>query len=145
MYGIPNYHNVVCVEALLLSDADGYTLQLVDNPIIRMPNVLIVGVEIYTSSQLTKTPSQNTVITNAEATGIVITLQNDKNEYKMYETPITALNPALNNGVPREFAPFRLVMQNSYVKVTDSAVVTANKSVYIAFNYIINVPKKLSR
>jgi hypothetical protein len=145
MYGIPNYHNVVCVEALLLSDDNGYTLQLVDNPIIRMPNVLIVGVEVYTASQLTKTPAQNTVVTEAEAKGIVITLQNDKNEYKMYETPILALNPAVNNGVSREFTPFRLVMQNSYVKVTDSAVVTPNRSVYIAFNYIINVPKKLTR
>lgn len=139
MYGIPSFHNTVCIDALLTSNSNGYVLQLTDNPIIREPGVLIVGVEVYTSSQLTKTPAQNTVITNAAAAGIVLTLQNDKNEYKMFETPISALNPALNNGVPREFEPFRLVMQDSSLKVTDSTVVTANTSVYILFNYIIDI------
>jgi hypothetical protein len=145
MYGVPNYHNIICVDALLTSNADGYVLQLNDNPIIRQPNVLITGVEIYTASQFTKTPAANTVITEAAAKGIVLTLQDDKNQYKVFEIPVLALNPAVNNGVSREFEPFRLVMQNSYLKVTDAAVVTANRSVYIAFNYIIDKAHKTTR
>jgi len=135
MYGIPIYRKTLGIEVQLSSIGKGAQNPFPDNPIIRAPNVLIECVEIYTATQLTITPSGLTTVTDAGLTGLIVNLADNTNFNRVFQLPAVALNVELNNGVPREFEPFKLVMQKSFIQITDATNLVVNQAVYVNISY----------
>ena len=143
-FGIPIYKFTVGVEVQLTTIAAGTIIQLPDNPILREPGVLIDSIESYVNSStgLTKTPGGNTLISPSGASGLVLNFIDDKNQQRVFNHPYLAFNSPSNQGVSREFDPFRIVMQKCSVQVTDATNLTIGQSIYLVFVYSVKNPIK---
>ncbi len=137
MYGIPVYPLTLGVEIQLSTVANGTIIQFPDNPILREPGIMINSLEVYVNNTtgLAKTPGGLTVISQNGGTGLIINLVDDTNQNRVFNHPYLAFNPPSNQGVAREFLPFRMVMQKSSIQVTDSTNLTAGQGVYLVFSY----------
>ena len=139
-FGIPIYKFTVGVEVQLTAIGNGTIIQLPDNPILREPNVLIESVETYVSGTngLAKTPGGLTVVTPSGGTGLMLNLVDDKNQQRVFNHPYLAFNAPANQGVSREFEPFKIVMQKSSVQVSDSTNLTIGQAIYVVFIYSVH-------
>ena len=63
------------LEAQIVSTpAVGKKYQFTEIPNLSRNNIIVYGIEAFTTTQLTTTPTNNTPITAAESLGIVVTL-----------------------------------------------------------------------
>lgn len=134
MYGIPVTERSLSIEVKLTTTAVGAQIIFPDNQIIRGNNIVVYGIESYTSTQITTTPSGNTVITDAGAGGITLNFLDDKSINLVNQIPYLALNAAINSGVVREFKPFKCVLQKSFITITQSGSLSVGQSAF--FNLI---------
>lgn len=136
-FGIPIYKFTIGVELQLTSVSAGAIIQLPDNPILREPYVLIESVETYVSGTngLAKTPGGLTVVSGSGGTGLILNLVDDKNQQRVFNHPYLAFNAPANQGVSREFEPFKIVMQTSSVQITDGTNLILGQGIYLVFVY----------
>jgi hypothetical protein len=134
MYGIPVTERSLTIEVKLTSTSIGAQIVFPDNQIIRGENIVVYGIESFTSDQITVTPSGNSVVSSTGAKGIILNFLDDKSINLVNQMPYFALNAASNSGVVREFKPFKCVLQKSFVTVTDASGLSVGQSVF--FNLI---------
>jgi hypothetical protein len=114
---------------------NGQNINIQDYPQLR--DVIITGVQVFSSSQVAISPQGKAVVTTLS--GIVLTLMDKFNMEMIYQYPTSDLNPALISGFYRDFVPFELQLTKSYISVLSNASLLANQSVCLNFFY---VPKK---
>lgn len=135
MYGIPVFRRTLGIEVKLTQLGNGAAFKFPDNQIIRGDGVLVHGINCFSSSQLTISPAGNNIVIAAGLTGLVLSLQDESTANRVYQHPAFDFNSAQNNGLIREFKPFRLVLQNSYVTIVDITNLTVNYSLYFVILY----------
>jgi len=135
MYGIVVTEKSLLVEVVINSTATGSIFTLPDNQILRQPNVEVYGVEVFDTDQLTKSPGSRSVVTAAGGTGLVITLQDNQSINRINQAPYLSLNTNLNNGIIREFKPFKMVLTKSFITVLDSANISAGNAAVLNIIY----------
>jgi hypothetical protein len=135
MYGIPTIERSLVVEVQLTSINQGSQFVFPDNQIIRGQNIMVYGFEAYTSSTVSKTPSGNSLVTDNGASGLTLNFLDDKSINLVNQIPYNALNTYLLGGVVREFKPFRMVLQKSFVSISDSTSLTINQSILLNILY----------
>jgi hypothetical protein len=135
MYGIPTTERSLVVEVQLTSINQGSQFVFPDNQIIRGQNIMVYGFEAYTSSTVSKTPSGNSLVTDNGASGLTLNFLDDKSINLVNQIPYNALNTYLLGGVVREFKPFRMVLQKSFVSISDSTSLTINQSILLNILY----------
>jgi len=138
MYGVPIINRSLTIEVKLTSVSAGQIFQFPDNQIIRGQEVTVYAIEAFTDTQVTKTPSSNTVVSAAGGAGLVVTLQDNTSTNRVYEIPYYTLLSYLNGGFIREFKPFKCILSKSYVKVLDGTNLTANEAAFFNLVYKTN-------
>jgi hypothetical protein len=135
MYGIPITERSLVVEVQLTSVNVGTQFVFPDNQIIRGQNIMVYGFETYSSESVSKTPSGNTLVSISGGAGLTLNFLDDKSINLVNQIPYNALNTYVMGGVLREFKPFRMVLQKSFVSISDSTSLTANQSILLNILY----------
>lgn len=135
MYGIVVTEKSLLVEVVINSTAVGSIFTLPDNQILRQPNVEVYGVEVFNADQLSKSPGARNIVTALGSTGIVLTLQDNKSINRINQAPYLSLNSSVNNGIIREFKPFKMVLTKSFITVLDGTNLIAGQAAVLNIIY----------
>jgi hypothetical protein len=106
-------------------------------PNISRNNIIIYGFEVFTATQLSTTPSNNTVVPAAAAPNIVITFVDDNNVERIYQIPYYALISSLNGGFIRMVKPFILNLTKSYVQAVSVSNISTDQVASVNLYYSI--------
>jgi hypothetical protein len=112
---------------------NGQKLFFNDIPVLR--DKKITGMEMLSAGDLAVSPNLNTVIADADADQIVITLVNKNNQEFIYQTPVLNYSPRNQNGLIRAICPTYIDFQRSYITVCDNTGISANEVVLFNFFY----------
>jgi hypothetical protein len=116
------------LEAQIVSTpAVGKKYQFTEIPNLSRNNIIVYGIEAFTTTQLTTTPNNNTPITAAESLGIVVTLVDNNNNERIYQLPYYTAIRSLNGGFVLMFKPFILNITRSYVQLTNVSTIAAGE------------------
>lgn len=135
MYGVVVTEKSLLVEVAINSVATGSIFTLPDNQILRQPNVEVYGVEVYNADQLTKTPGNRDTVTALGSTGLAVTLQDNKSINRINQAPYLSLNTAVNNGIIREFKPFKMVLTKSFITILDGTNLSVGQAAVLNIIY----------
>ena len=106
-------------------------------PNISRNNIIIYGFEVFTATQLSTTPSNNTVVPAAAAPNIVITFVDDNNVERIYQIPYYALVSSSNGGFIRMVKPFILNLTKSYVQCVSTSNISTDQVASVNLYYSI--------
>lgn len=106
-------------------------------PNISRNNIIIYGFEVFTATQLSVTPSNNTVIPANAAPNIVITFVDENNVERIYQIPYYALISSLNGGFIRMVKPFILNLTKSYVQAVSVTNISTDQVASVNLYYSI--------
>ena len=117
--------------------AAGKKYQFTEVPNISRNNIIIYGFEAFSSSQLSVTPNNNTVIAAADTDQICVTLVDSENRERIYQLPYYTAIRSLNGGFVLMVQPFVLNLTRSYIQLTDATSVVTNSVASINLYYSI--------
>jgi hypothetical protein len=106
-------------------------------PNISRNNIIIYGFEVFTATQLSTTPSNNTVVPATAAPNIVITFVDDNNVERIYQIPYSALIASSNGGFIRMVKPFILNLTKSYVQCVSTSNISTDQVASVNLYYSI--------
>jgi hypothetical protein len=109
------------------SIATGKRYFATDIPNLSRNNVVVYGIEFFTSAQEATTPTGNTV--TSVSTGTVVTLRDNKKQEFMYQVPQYTLIRANNAGLIVLLKPRILNLTDCYVQLTNTTSITLGESV----------------
>ena len=122
------------VEAKLSGSlAVGKRYNFTDIPNLSRNSLVIYGFESFTTSQLTVTPTGNSVV--PVSTGIAITWRDTNKQEFIYQIPMYTTIRANNAGLIVLLQPRVINLTDSYVTLTDTTGLTVNQSVAINLYY----------
>ena len=122
------------VEAKLSGSlAVGKRYNFTDIPNLSRNTLVIYGWESFTTSQLTVTPTGNSVV--PVSTGIVITWRDTNKQEFIYQIPMYTTIRANNAGLIVLLQPRVINLTDSYVTLTDTTGLSVNQSVAINLYY----------
>lgn len=96
-----------------------------DIPNLSRNNIIVYGIEAFTSTQLSKAPSGATTV--PVSTGIVVTLRDNQKQEFMYQVPYFTLIRANNAGLIVMLKPRIINLTDCYVNLTATAGLTVNE------------------
>jgi len=100
-------------------------------------NCILYGFEVFTATQLAKTPQNETVIPGSTDNQVVITWRdNNKIEY-IYQMPIYTAIRSLNGGFIILQKPRIINLDDSYVQLTDTTNISTDEVVAVNLYYDI--------
>lgn len=106
-------------------------------PNISRNNIIIYGFEVFTATQLSVTPNNNTVVPANAAPNIVITFVDENNVERIYQIPYYALISSLNGGFIRMVKPFILNLTKSYVQAVSVTNISTDQVASVNLYYSI--------
>ena len=109
------------------SIATGKRYFATDIPNLSRNNVVVYGIEFFTSAQEATTPTGNTV--TSVSTGTVVTLRDNKKQEFMYQVPQYTLIRANNAGLIVLLKPRIINLTDCYVQLTNTTSITVGESV----------------
>ena len=109
------------------SIATGKRYFATDIPNLSRNNVVVYGIEFFTSAQEATTPTGNTV--TSTSTGTVVTLRDNKKQEFMYQVPMYTLIRANNAGLIVLLKPRIINLTDCYVQLTNTTSITVGESV----------------
>lgn len=107
--------------------ANGKKYQFTTIQNISRNNIIVYGFEAFTSTQLSITPTNNTVIAAGVSDQIVVTLADNENKERIYQLPYYTAIRSLNGGFVLMVKPFVLNLERSYVQITSATGISANE------------------
>ncbi|NBX86932.1 MAG: hypothetical protein EBQ97_00220 [Bacteroidetes bacterium] len=107
--------------------ATGKKYQFTEIPNISRNNIVVYGIEAFTSTQLSTTPNNNTVVSSGVQDQLVVTLIDNDNKERVYQLPYYTAIRSLNGGFVLMVKPFILNLTRSYVQITDATGISANQ------------------
>jgi len=126
------------LEAQIVSTpAVGKKYQFTEIPNLSRNNIIVYGLEAYTTTQLTTTPNNNTPVTAAESLGVVVTLVDNNNNERIYQLPYYSAIRSLNGGFVLMFKPFILNITRSYIQLTNVSTIAAGEVAVFNIYYSI--------
>ena len=100
-------------------------------------NCILYGFEVFTATQLAKTPQNETVISGSAVDQVVITWRdNNKIEY-IYQMPIYTAIRTNNGGFIVLLKPRIINLTDSYIQLTDATGISSNEVVAANIYYDI--------
>ena len=128
---------MITIESTFLAEvnfatapAAGARVYFADLPQLR--NQKTFGIEAISATQLTYSPNNKVVVSQANAATLMLTLAVEGTE-QVYQMPVTSLIASLNGGFIRQFAGLTINLVKSYVTASTTGV---NGAESILFNFI---------
>ena len=115
------------------SIATGKRYFATDIPNLSRNNVVVYGIEFFTSAQEATTPTGNTV--TSVSTGTVVTLRDNKKQEFMYQVPQYTLIRANNAGLIVLLKPRIINLTDCYVQLTNTTSINLGESVAASIYY----------
>lgn len=129
---MPRFLRSILVEIPLTTTTAGSTINFADVPQLR--NKFVQGIETFTNAQITKTPTQKTVIGSLYGANFLVNLLTDSETTFEY-IPYYTLIPANNGGLIREFKNLKININKSNIYISSATGLTVNESVVFNFYY----------
>ena len=107
--------------------AVGKKYQFTEIPNISRNNIVIYGFEAFTATQLSTTPTNNTVVASGVSDQLVVTLIDNDNKERVYQLPYYTAIRSLNGGFVLMVKPFILNLTRSYVQITNATGISSNE------------------
>lgn len=98
-----------------------------DIPNLSRNNVVVYGIEFFTASQQSTTPTGLTCVSTS--TGIAVTLRDNKKQEFMYQVPMYTLIRSNNAGLIVLLKPRIINLTDCYVTVTNTTSLNAGEAV----------------
>lgn len=112
---------------LVGSIATGKRYMAVDIANLSRNNIVVYGIEFFTSGQQTTTPTGNSVVSTS--TGINVTLLDNKKQQFMYQVPMFTLIRTNNAGLIVLLKPRIINLTDCFVQITNITGLTLGDSV----------------
>ena len=124
-----------CFEVLVNSAPGAGTKYVFPNNLGELNNVLVMGIEVYSASQLIKSPLTyaTTVSAAGQLSGMLVLIEGVKERIR--QIPLINLIPQLNGGLQREFEPFVINISKSYIQLVAATSVNLNEAFVINLLY----------
>lgn len=103
------------------------------NPQLQRNNVILYGLECFTSDQLKNTPTGNAVIGTADKSQVVVTLVDVNKDQFVYNFPITSLIRTDVGGFVCLLKPRLINLNDCFIQLTDATGILTNE--VVAFNF----------
>lgn len=98
-------------------------------------NCILYGFEVFTATQLAKTPQNETVISGSAVANVVMTWRdNNKVEY-IYQMPIYTAVRSLNGGFLVITKPRIINLDDSYIQLVSTTGINSNEVVAVNLYY----------
>lgn len=103
------------------------------NPQLQRNNVILYGLECFTSDELSNTPTGNVVVSSTQKSQVVLTLVDVNKDQFVYNFPITSLIRTDVGGFVCLIKPRLINLNDCYVQLTDASNISTNQ--VLAFNF----------
>ena len=117
--------------------AVGNKYYFTDVPNLSRNNVVLYGFEVFTATQLAKTPQNETVIPGATNDQVVLTWRDNNKIEFVYQMPIYTAIRSLNGGFIVLLKPRVINLTDSYVQLVDATGITTLEVVAVNIYYDI--------
>ena len=98
-----------------------------DVPNLSRNNVILYGFEVFTATQLAKTPQNETVIAGSANDQVVLTWRDNNKVEFVYQVPIYTAIRILNGGYILLLKPRIINLTDSYIQLTDTTGINSNE------------------
>ena len=106
-----------------------------DVPNLSRNNILLYGFELFTATQLSKTPQNETVVAASTVDQIVLTWRDNKKQEFIYQMAAYTAVRSLNGGFIVLMKPRLINLTDSYIQLTDTTGVNTNEVVAVNLYY----------
>lgn len=128
MRAVPLYKLVWAIPTV---GAAGVRVQFPDVPELR--DRYIIGLEAYNASYFAAVPDQTVVISAADSLNISFVFKEYSSEH-VQDIPFSSLDPVAMSGMRKEFVPFVVNWQSSFVRI--NAAITVPCAVPVGVFYL---------
>lgn len=107
----------------------GNKFYFTDVPNLGRNGTILYGFEIFTATQLAKTPQNETVISGSAVSQVTITWRDNNKVEFVYQMPIYTAVRSLNGGFIVLIKPRIINLTDSYIQLTSTAGINSNEVV----------------
>lgn len=100
-----------------------------DVPNLSRNNIILYGFEVFTATQLAKTPQNETVIAGSTVSQVTITWRDNNKVEFVYQMPIYTAVRSLNGGFIVLLKPRVINLTDSYIQLTSTTSINSNEVV----------------
>jgi hypothetical protein len=104
-------------------------------PNLSRNNIILYGFEVFSATQLAKTPQNETVIAASAIDQVVCTWRDNKKQEFVYQMPAYTAVRSLNGGFIILMKPRIINLTDSYIQLTDATGVSSNEVVAVNMYY----------
>jgi hypothetical protein len=108
-----------------------------DVPNLSRNNIILYGFEVFSATQLSKTPQNETVIASAAIPNVVLTWRDNQKQEFIYQMAAYTAVRSLNGGFIMLMKPRIINLTDSYVQLTNTASVNTNEVLAVNLYYDI--------
>lgn len=108
-----------------------------DVPNLSRNNIILYGFEVFSATQLSKTPQNETVIAAAAIPNVVLTWRDNQKQEFIYQMAAYTAVRSLNGGFIMLMKPRIINLTDSYVQLTNTASVNTNEVLAVNLYYDI--------
>jgi hypothetical protein len=106
-----------------------------DVPNLSRNNVILYGFEVFTATQLAKTPQNETVIPGTTNDQVVMTWRDNRKVEFVYQMPIYTAIRSLNGGFIVLLKPRIINLTDSYIQLVDTTGISTNEVLAVNIYY----------
>ena len=92
------------------------------------------AIETFFVTEQNRGPNNIQTVSQAEAADIVCYFYVGS-KLELFAIPYTMLNTALNNGIIRQLANMKIVIEKSYIQIVSTSTIVTNRCALFAFHY----------
>lgn len=123
------------------SVAVGKKYQFLEIPNLSRNNILLYGFEVYSASQLSVTPNNNSVITAANIPNVVVSFRDTNKVEFVYQVPTYSLIRANVGGFITMITPRLINLTDSYIQLTAAGTIALNEVLAVNLYYSLATDK----
>lgn len=106
-------------------------------PNLSRNNIILYGFEVFSATQLSKTPQNETVIAAAGIPNVVLTWRDNKKQEFIYQMAAYTAVRSNNGGFIMLMKPRIINLTDSYIQLTNTASVNSNEVLAVNMYYDI--------
>lgn len=106
-----------------------------DIPNLSRNNIILYGIEAYSSSQLTNTSDGSDILSAADTLGVTVTLKDNQNNEFIYQMPYYNLIRANNGGFVILLEPKIINLTDCYVQINNALAIASGDVAIFNFYY----------